>query len=126
MKYLTLAYVLAIVGISLLATLGLSPWNSVLRVVPWGDKVCHFVLMGGLSFLLNRWLSGMSWYGERMLVSNVTVILLVLVTVDEFSQILLPSRTFSLLDLACNYGGVICFGVLAVLTDPRRNRRFAP
>jgi Na+-driven multidrug efflux pump len=35
------------------------------------------------------------------------------VTAEEFSQLLLKHRGFSLIDLACDYLGIIAFGILA-------------
>ena len=32
------------------------------------------------------------------------------VTVEEASQLLLATRSFSLLDLACDYAGILCLG----------------
>ncbi|GDY21313.1 hypothetical protein LBMAG56_26590 [Verrucomicrobiota bacterium] len=83
------------------------------KAVPGGDKVGHFVLVGGLGFLLNWtlrcrefWCAGRLWLLGSAIVFGIF-------TVDEVTQIWRPARTFDLLDLAANYAGIWFFGGLA-------------
>jgi len=82
--------------------------------VPGGDHTGHFFFMGMLSFLVNLSLSGarINVWGISLLKGS--VIVTVLVTLEEFSQILLDERGFSLLDLSANYLGILFFSWLAV------------
>jgi VanZ family protein len=75
------------------------------------DKLIHFVLLGGASFLARRATADarMRWY-------NLPIGPFVVGTcasIDEFAQALSPVRTFSLGDLAANLGGVVVLGWLA-------------
>ena len=80
------------------------------------DKVLHFVLVGGLAFLLNLSLQSVSLGkvgAPRVLFQWGTLGLLALATVEELTQILLPNRSFDLLDLGCNYLGIVVLGSFA-------------
>ena len=97
------------------------PWffNGV-NNVPFGDKVGHVLLIGTLAFLFN---SALSWrtatVGFKKLQIGGLVILL-LITAEEISQIWIPFRTFDLGDLAANYTGILLAELLS-----RRQRRAA-
>jgi polysaccharide biosynthesis protein VpsQ len=75
------------------------------------DKLIHFVLLGGASFLARR-----ATADARMRLGNLPLgpfVVGALATIDEFAQALSPVRTFSLGDLAANLSGVVVFGWLA-------------
>ena len=75
--------------------------------VPFGDKVCHFLLMGGLC----AWtVLALGWSGERAPRRAVlwgTSAVSVVVVLEEFSQIWIEGRTFDLVDLAADFGGIL-------------------
>ena len=83
------------------------------NLIPLGDKWGHFILIGTLSFLINLavWQSGRAQ--DRFGVVKVSLIVTLFVTLEELSQMWLPNRTFSLLDLTFDLLGIICFGILA-------------
>ena len=84
---------------------------------PGGDKVGHFVLFGILSFLLNK--SALVMLPKRepvRLILTVSLLLAILIGLEEWSQSLFPARTMSLRDLFASYGGVIVFALLASWT----------
>jgi VanZ family protein len=84
---------------------------------PGGDKAGHFFLFGILSFLLNK--SALNLFPERdpaRLVPTVSLLLAILIGLEEWSQALFPARTMSLLDLTASYVGVIFFALLACRT----------
>jgi polysaccharide biosynthesis protein VpsQ len=89
-----------------------------LRHIPGGDKTGHFVLMGTLSFLVNMSLGAARLGSTRLLTGSVAVA--AVVTLEEFSQLALAARGFSLLDLAANYAGIVCGGWLARWAIVRR------
>jgi len=99
---------------------------SFIRSIPGGDKCGHFLLMGGFAFLLNLSLSCrvMSVAGRALLIGS--VVALTLITIEEFSQIFVPYRTFDLFDLLADYSGVIVFSWLAVEVSRRRISRAEP
>jgi VanZ family protein len=45
------------------------------------------------------------------------------VVLEEFAQLWLPHRTFSLVDLASSLAGVACFGAIASAWNARRRNR---
>jgi len=97
-------------------------WFQLVRRLPWGDKVAHFVLMGGMSLLLNLSLRARQVRLPYASVLLGSLVLYVLVTIEEFAQMLLPSRSFDLADLASNYLGIYLFGLLAVRWSQKPNR----
>ena len=80
---------------------------------PGADKLGHFILFGGISFFANLVAKGrmISLLGRPML--KWTAILIVLATVEEFSQLMFRWRSFDLLDLAAGVVGIWWFGWLA-------------
>ena len=90
---------------------------------PGGDKLGHFCLVGGFAFVLNWTLHCHEfWFAKRPWLTG-SVFLVVLFTVDEFTQFWRPARTFDLLDLAANYAGIFCFGALARRVEAREQAR---
>jgi VanZ family protein len=95
-------------------------WFTYLRSIPGGDKYGHFLLMGSLAFLVNLSLSCrvVSIAGRRFLLGSLLV--LVLITIEEFSQRFVPYRTFDLTDLLADYLGVFVFSWLAVVIQRKK------
>ncbi len=79
--------------------------------VPFGDKAIHFTLMAALAFLLCtcRRQQRVNILGYGVLTSS--LLLAFGITLEEFSQIFIPSRNFEMMDLVCNYAGIY-FGSL--------------
>ena len=80
--------------------------------IPFGDKIGHFSLMLIFSFLLNSSLNN-----KRITIRNIrvligSVILLIFITIEEFTQLGIETRNFDLVDLAFNYLGIYCGGLL--------------
>lgn len=74
---------------------------------PGGDKVGHVVLL-----LLFSLITNLIFYTRKIKIKNNfifmgSIIIFCLITIEEFSQIFIPSRSFDLLDLLCNYLGII-------------------
>jgi VanZ family protein len=119
LKRITILFSLFILLIIALANVdGLGFLNFINRI-PFGDKAGHFILFGILSFLLNK--SALSlfpkWDSTR-LVLTVSLLLSILVGLEEWSQSLIPARTMSLTDLLASYAGVIVFALLAYWKRP--------
>ena len=91
----------------------LRPMFAFITAHPGLDKAGHFLLVGGTAFLLNLALRLRTWdaAGRSWLVGGTLVA--VVFTIEEISQTWLPSRSFDLLDLVCDYSGIVCFGWLA-------------
>ena len=115
---ITLLFSLLIVAIVVLADLDQFPQSiKCLYDFPGGDKVGHFALFGLLSFLLNR--SALALYPKQnstRLVLTVSLLLAIVVGLEEWSQSLFTARTMSLIDLLASYTGVWMFALLAYRT----------
>lgn len=85
---------------------------------PGGDKAGHFILFGVLSFLLNKSTLALfpKWEPVR-LVLTVSLLLAILIGLEEWSQSLFPARTMSFSDLFASYGGVFVFALAASWTN---------
>jgi VanZ family protein len=86
---------------------GLPRFIALLYDYPNGDKLGHFLLMGGLAFLLTLPLS------RRYQLPGLGF-LAVLIAIEEFSQRFFNNRHPSWSDLACSLAGVVVFGGLAL------------
>jgi VanZ family protein len=76
------------------------------RRLPFGDKLGHFVLMGGLCLAANLVLGAKTWkvLGYRLLIG--TLLVWAVVSLEELSQLAISSRNFSLTDLLADYAGI--------------------
>lgn len=99
-----------------------------LRIVhlPLGDKLGHFLLMGGFSFGLNWLAQGATVrrLGRDWLVGSAVAV--VVVTLEELSQLFIITRTLSLTDLLADLAGIWLFGRLALWLLRRRQERRQP
>jgi polysaccharide biosynthesis protein VpsQ len=86
--------------------------------LPFGDKLGHFILIGFLTFLLNYALNGRMIKIGRLRVLMGCAIVGVGITLEEFSQIWLPLRTFDLVDLSANYLGIALAGLVWLRRNP--------
>jgi VanZ family protein len=92
--------------------------------LPHGDKIGHFLLMGSLALLVNLAMDvrRVNIRGRWFLLGSLIVGLIV--TLEEVSQILVPARTFSFYDLAADYLGIYLFGRLAIFLANARIPRW--
>lgn len=122
MTRVAVLYTLFIVLIIVAADLGRISTRRILAVWPWFDKLGHFLLMGGLAFVINAALGARRyrWLGFRWLVGSVW--LMVFVALEEISQLWLPGRAFELQDLVADFAGIVFFGWIACWWVERRGR----
>ncbi len=80
---------------------------------PLGDKAGHFFLIGVMAFLLNHALAYRTApvNGSRLQLGG--LIVGVVITFEEFSQLWFSSRTFDAGDLLANWFGVLAAELLA-------------
>jgi VanZ family protein len=107
MKALSLIYAALVLGIIVIANT--PEWRFLLsgvRAIPYGDKLGHFLFMGMLATSVNILCAFKSiWIWNRSyLVGTLCVIAFFLI--EETSQLIIPGRTFDLIDICCNFGGV--------------------
>jgi polysaccharide biosynthesis protein VpsQ len=85
---------------------------ALLGHVPLGDKAGHFALIGTLAWLLNYALLRRKVTLGFWRVQLGSLIIALLMTAEEASQIWIPGRHFDFGDLAANYAGIACAGLL--------------
>ena len=79
---------------------------------PGSDKLGHIFLIGTLAFTLNYALRARTVPLKCCRVQLGGLIVAVVMTIEECSQIWIPSRNFDLLDLAANYASILFAGWL--------------
>lgn len=113
-KILTAFYLLIIVGIIIAADIKSTSYLlGFVGNVPYGDKIGHFVLFGVLAFLADFSFGMRNFTFGRFGYLIGSLIVLIGITVEEFTQIFMRGRTFSWVDLLCGYAGIFFFGELA-------------
>ena len=125
LRRLTIAYIGLLTCMVVAADLGLmSPFFRALHNVPFGlgDKLCHFFLVGMLCFFVSATLTaGMKRRRKRTVILSTIAVLAVLATLEECSQSLFASRSFSRFDMLANVSGIVTFGMLAWLIPWNRS-----
>jgi VanZ family protein len=81
--------------------------------IPYGDKLGHFCLMGGFAFLLNLVLNARTFKLWKFRYLLGSLIVLIVVTLEEISQIFVSGRSFDWSDLVFDYLGIFLLGELA-------------
>jgi VanZ family protein len=120
-KRLTILFALCIVLIVILADLGRLGFLGLVNSIPHGDKAGHFLLFGILALLLDlTFIRARPALSPRLIVLRISLILALLIGIEEYSQQFFDKRTFSLLDLAASYLGVIVFSRLALQMEAQR------
>lgn len=115
-KIMTVCYIFILAGIIFIADRRSTAYVlGFVGNIPYGDKLGHFFLMGIFSFLINLVLKAKTvGFGKfRYLLGS--LIVAVVVTLEECSQIFIRGRSFDLSDLAADFAGIIILGELARL-----------
>lgn len=122
MKILLVVYVFVLAVIIFIASRkGTRSLLDFVGGIPYGDKLGHFFLMGGFSLLLNLVLDAKNvdlWKFRCLLGS---LIVAIVVTLEEISQIFVAGRTFDGGDLVFDYLGIFIFGEAARFICRRKN-----
>lgn len=122
MKWLAALFAVFILAVILLADFGyLREPLAALHAFPFGDKLGHFGLIGILSFLvISSSIQAVPARGPGLVAAVTGLILLVIFTAEEASQVRIHGRDASLADLSANWAGIVAFGFLAWLTNRAR------
>lgn len=113
MTRLALAYFFVLVALLAMADFGLMrSAGAFVDRYPSLDKVIHFAMYGVLALLANAALSRQRGWSVMRAVATGSLIVVIGSTVEEYSNLLVASRNWSLGDLAANYLGVVCLGML--------------
>jgi VanZ family protein len=121
MARLALGYTAALIVLLLLADFGvLRPLGQFVNSVPTLDKLLHFLMYGGMALLANAALSRRPRWSLIGAIATGSIGVVIVSTVEEYSNLFTPCRAWSLTDLAANYLGIACLGVLPLVysTDP--------
>ena len=93
--------------------------------IPYYDKIGHFFLMGILAFLTVITLTPL--FPNNPVKSTVIIlgVLLSLIAIEEYSQMFIPTRTFSFKDFVCDVLGVLSFGSLGyfLVVNPHKSSK---
>ena len=112
-KIVVVIYVFMLAGIIFLADTHGTNYFSFLDLLPFGDKIGHFCLMGMFAFVVNTASNARTvrvWKLDFLIGS---LLVLTIVAIEEFSQIFVVGRTFDLKDLLADASGIFVFGELA-------------
>lgn len=114
MKYLTLLAIAVFFCMSVLASLR-PEWFHFIYSLPGRDKSMHFLVSGVLTVLVVLGLSRSRFRGRSAGPLVCLLLTTLLVTLEEFTQLAIPTRTFAWLDLGYSYAGILVFGLVALL-----------
>jgi VanZ family protein len=121
MTRITLLYAAALATILVLADARLLPaFVAHINELPVVDKVIHFSMFGILALLVNLSLVRRGKWPLAGAIITGGMIVAVLATAEELSNLLVTAREYSLGDLTANYLGVLCVGVLPLWTLHRK------
>ena len=94
-------------------------WWGFIDRIPYGDKVGHLGLVGTLSLLCNLAFSK----GKSVrFITRTTLVLLVLLTLEELAQAFIPTRTCDLFDWFADLAGLALGQVSAAQLRSRFSR----
>jgi len=111
----TVLFGIALVGVVALANSGSATAEllNIVQNIPGRDKTVHFLLMGTMALLLNLCWRAERWQMGPVPVLKGSIVVGVVVTLEEFSQLFVPLRSFSFEDLAYDYLGIFLMGQCA-------------
>ena len=82
---------------------------DLVKKIPYGDKLGHFILFGFLTLGMNFVTKFKVIRLGYLSIFTGTLFVFLFVLIEEISQYYLPSRTFDLLDLCADTAGIIIF-----------------
>jgi hypothetical protein len=125
-KIVLVAFVLFLAWVILMADSGGASWLfNFVRLIPAGDKAGHFVLYGILSFLVNHLYACATLQFGPLTVKRGSLMVMIPVTIEEFTQLFFARRTFDLVDLVAGAFGIWFFGLVAARFLRWRQARLA-
>lgn len=118
MKWLTILFALFLILIVILADTGNLGILGVVYTIPYADKAGHFILYGIFALLINLTLFRAFADASRLRIAVISSLVLgLIIGLEELSQRSFASRMFSLGDLSASYLGLLLFSWLAVRMD---------
>ena len=109
-RILALLAIVMYLGVSILASIQ-PEWFEFVQGLRGRDKLIHFLGAGLLSVFIVTGFSSLvvrnRIYGPFSILGGI----ILLVTLEELGQLVIPSRTFDLTDLGWSYAGIVIFGL---------------
>ena len=112
MRYLAYLAIATFFSISVLVSVR-KEWFGFIYGLPGSDKLVHFLGPGLLAFFMVLGFSSRAAHHRLLSPAASLAATALLVTLDEIIQLAIPTRTFSLNDLAWSLIGVLVFGLAA-------------
>lgn len=81
-------------------------WWAFIERIPYGDKLGHLVLIGTLSLLCNLAFPSRRYAWLPRFITLTTLVLLVLLSLEELAQAFIPTRTCELFDWLADLAGL--------------------
>lgn len=122
-RKLTILYILFLLALLFTVDFGFHEQiYRLARMVPFGDKIGHFLFMGTLAFGVNLSIKNktLTILGKKILKGS--LIVFAIVTLEELSQGFLPHRTLSWQDWAADTLGILLGSWLAIQSIDRITR----
>lgn len=114
--FFTILYLAFLVLIIIFANTRSATWVfAIAKMMPYGDKICHMILMGIFSYLLNSTLLCRETKFKNFKILSGSLIVYALVLTEEISQIFVASRSPDIYDALADIIGIYIFGVLAMI-----------
>lgn len=120
MKTFAYLFIVIVIFIILSATFQWgNPIMGLIRGFKYGDKFAHLILIGTLAYCVNYLLKfrTIKRFNRNLLVGTIGIT--IFITLEEFSQIWISTRTFDLIDLSANYLGIAIATLIIVKTKPK-------
>ncbi|MFU8892638.1 MAG: VanZ family protein [Luteolibacter sp.] len=109
-RFLAISYILFLIAIVILINQSENGhWWTFIHTTPYADKLGHLGLTATLGFLCNL---AFTKKPLSLRPTRITLILLLIVSLEEISQVFIPTRNFDLLDMLANSIG-LALGQLA-------------
>lgn len=114
-RAIALGFILFLMAVVVIANRGEgNDWWPFITRIPYGDKVGHVGLFGTLSLLCN--LAFPNRHPSRLpaFITKTTLVLLIIISLEEISQAFLPTRSPDLFDWLADLLGIACGQALAL------------
>lgn len=88
--------------------------------IPYGDKLGHFCLFGGLTLVANFAFKLKTRKVASFEIFLGSLLVFCFVVIEEFSQYFIPNRNFDFIDLSADFIGIAFFTLLTSLVKKQR------
>jgi VanZ family protein len=116
MTRLAIAYAALLATLFALVDSGHLSWIAIyVNGVPLADKVAHFFMFGMLALLANAAMLHDGRLSPARAIVLGSIVVAIAATMEETTNAFVSCRNWSLADLAANYLGIACLGILPLV-----------